>query len=128
MCIHLIRFLLRCYIPHFANLVYFTLASSYVVTPNPYRCNTRSISFHLVSPAIWWDHYIPFLANLEYISSASCLEYGASPIRSKILSELSPLLYPRTTCVCRNVFGVSSFAIPVSVFRSAKSIWMNRFE
>jgi hypothetical protein len=72
--------------------------------------------------------YIPLPANLEYISSASGLEYGANPIRSKILSGLSPLLYPRTTCVCRSVFGVSSLAIPVSFFRFSKSIWINRFE
>jgi hypothetical protein len=52
-------------------------------------------------PSSWLDRYSPRLASLEYTSSASFRESGASPIRSKILSGSSPRLYARTTWVCR---------------------------
>jgi hypothetical protein len=41
--------------------------------------------------------YIPLPASLLYISSASCRESGASPIRSNICSNPSPLLIARIT-------------------------------
>ncbi len=72
--------------------------------------------------------YIPLFASLEYISCASFLESGASPIRSKIRSGSSPRLYARTTWVCRRVFGVNSFAIPVRFCKLSKSILIRRSE
>lgn len=49
---------------------------------------------------VWDDpNYIPRLAILEYISSASFLESGAYPTRSKIFSGSSPLLYALTISV-----------------------------
>jgi hypothetical protein len=46
-------------------------------------CLTHDLLFHALP-------YIPRLASLAYISSASFLESGASPMRSKILSGSSP--------------------------------------
>src|ERR671915_1865123 len=97
--------------------------------------------FPLASPACGHDHlsqftemtddlgnYIPLEANRLYISSASCLDSGARAIRSKIDSKPSPRLYARTTCVCRNVFGVNSLSMPVFRFNSSKIIRRNRSE
>jgi hypothetical protein len=81
---------------------------------------------HAIFTQSVFENYIPLAASLLYISSAFGLESGASPIRSKIISKPSPRLYARTTCVCRNVFGVSSFSIPVSHFNSSKIIRKNR--
>src|ERR671915_2193046 len=95
--------------------------------------------FPLVSPALGHDHlsqftemtddlgnYIPLPASRLYTSSASCLESGASAIRSKMESKSSPRLYALTTCVCRNVFGVNSLSMSVFRFKSAKSICIYR--
>src|SRR5882724_4579960 len=82
-------------------------------------CLTHALLFH--EPP-----YIPRLASLAYTSWASFLESGASPMRSKILSGSSPRLYARTTCVCRSVLGVSSFAILVRFFSSANRSWIKR--
>ena len=48
-------------------------------------CLTHALLFHALP-------YIPRLASLTYISWASFLESGASPMRSKILSGSSPRL------------------------------------
>jgi hypothetical protein len=67
-----------------------------------------------------FENYIPRPASRLYISSASCLESGASAIRSKIDSNASPRLYALTTCVCRNVFGVNSFSTDIEQVQTAK--------
>jgi len=63
---------------------------------------------------------LPSPGIAAYTSSASFLESGASPMRSKILSGSSPRLYARTTCVCRSVLGGELFGNLGSFFQIRK--------
>ena len=84
------------YIPPFDNFSYFTFASSHVVSESP---EPHEHPLNPLSPSQLPDRagipYIPLPASRLYISSASCLESGASAIRSKIESKLlSPFIRP----------------------------------